>query len=274
MAGQHYDEMTLGYERRVSEHIRLGVRGIYRTQREAIEDAVDCDTGEYRLGNPGEGKLGCVPHVKREYNALEVTLRYAPQGCPGLLASYVLSRNYGNYTGLYNSDLDLDLVNSSPSLDNALSLRNATGLLPNDRTHVVKFAGAHPVGQGFTAGASLVWQSGTPLSEFGAVEPGGLPHRHISKRGTAGRTPSIWDLNLRLQYDLHAGRAGQESRIHPRFLVDLLHLGSQRKAVDYDQRHFFGMDAEGSLIDPNPTYGRATKYQPPMAIRLGLEVDF
>jgi len=54
----------------------------------------------------------------------------------------------------------------------------------------------------------------------------------------------------------------------------LLHVASQRKAVVYDQQHFFGLDENGTPADANPNYGRATRYQPPMAVRLGVEVDF
>lgn len=76
----------------------------------------------------------------------------------------------------------------------------------------------------------------------------------LQERGTAGRTPSIWDLNLRASYEpaMFAG-----DRWRPGFTLDLLHMGSQREAVNFDQIHCSNVDPEGNQIDPNPTYGRA-----------------
>lgn len=54
----------------------------------------------------------------------------------------------------------------------------------------------------------------------------------------------------------------------------MYHLFSGRKAVDYDQIHYFNKDDDGNQIDPNPNYGMATRYYPPTTARLGLEVTF
>jgi len=35
-----------------------------------------------------------------------------------------------------------------------------------------------------------------------------------------------------------------------------------------------GDDASGNQIAPNPTYGQVKLYQPPMSMRLGMEVNF
>jgi hypothetical protein len=274
MGGQYYDEVTAGYERLVMPDAKVGMRAIHRRLGASIEDGENPQTGVFWFGNPGEGPLRDFPHAMREYSAVEVSFQYAPIGQATLLASYVLSRSYGNYGGLYNADFAADFVNCTSSSDKVANMRNATGLLPNDRTHVFKLSAVYPPGRGLTAGASLTWQSGTPLSEFGAVEPGGLPGGHLRKRGTAGRTPSIWDLNLRFQCDLSGLGLTVGSTLKPRVTVDLLHVASQRKPVNYDQQHFYGIAEDGTPIDPNPNYGRPTRYQPPMAVRLGLEIGF
>jgi len=274
MQGQYYDEVTAGYERLVVPDAKVGLRAIHRRLGASIEDSQNPLTGKFWLGNAGKGPLADFPDVMRKYSALEVSFQYAPLGRASLLASYVLSRSYGNYGGLYNADFSYDFVNCTGSLDKVENMKNATGLLPNDRTHVLKLSGVYPTGHGVTAGASLTWESGTPLSEFGPVVPGGLFGGHLRKRGTAGRTPSIWDLNLRFQYEF----SGQALRIGdsftPRMTVDLLHVASQRRPVNYDQQHYFGMAEDGTPIDPNPFYGRPTRYQPPMAVRLGVELGF
>jgi hypothetical protein len=93
----------------------------------------------------------------------------------------------------------------------------------------------------------------------------------IRQGGTAGRTPSLWDLNLGASYTLPVPAT---SRWRPRLTLDVLHVGSPEKAANYDQVHYFNLDAGGNEIDPNPTYREPTAYQPAMAVRLGLEVSF
>jgi hypothetical protein len=116
-----------------------------------------------------------------------------------------------------------------------------------------------------------MWQSGTPLSELGAstMIPGWITF--LKQRGTAGRTPSIADLNLRVTYQI---RSVFRARIAPRLILDLFHIGSQRKPVMFDQWHYLGVDEFGNQIDPNPLYMHATSYFPPMSGRLGLEINF
>jgi len=94
----------------------------------------------------------------------------------------------------------------------------------------------------------------------------------LVERGSAGRTPSIWDLNLRLTHDL-PWSAGPLSR--GRLILDLLHVGSPREVVAVDQWHYTGLDPEtGEQTKPNLNYGAAIGHQPPMSARLGLELDF
>jgi len=49
---------------------------------------------------------------------------------------------------------------------------------------------------------------------------------------------------------------------------------SARRAVSFDQVHYYNKDADGNQVEPNPTYGMATRFQPPMALRFSFEVSF
>jgi hypothetical protein len=179
------------------------------------------------------------------------------------LASYVLSRNEGNYPGLFNSDYSLPFPNANASYDLLETLVDGTGLLPNDRTHAFKLYGSYRMDMGLEIGTSFFWTSGTPLNEFDGTL---YPWRTFAvPRGTAGRTEDIWDWNMRFAYDLSSLTS---SARRPRLIMDLFHIGSQRTPVSYDQVREY---EEGIA---NPTYGLPTRYQPPMTIRLGLEVDF
>ena len=184
------------------------------------------------------------------------------------MVSYVLSRNYGNYAGLF--DLGNSMVNQSPLPDLVEQIPNSDGLLPNDRTHIFKFSGAYTFTFGLTLGTAFIWESGTPLTNYGRFRNSGYSY-FISPRGSAGRTPSVWDLNFRLTYNL--GNL-LNSSLRPKIKLDLFHLFSQRTPVNYDQTHYYGQDANGQPSLPNSDFLNPTSYQPPFTARIGLEVEF
>ena len=216
--------------------------------------------------------MDAYPKVDREYAALELSFGRIRRTGINFLVSYVLSRNTGNYPGLFNSDFNYPLPNANGSFDHPEMLENGSGLLPNDRTHGFKSWGSYRFGFGLTAGASFFWMSGTPLSEFGACPTAPAPFQcFLQQRGTNGRMANLWDLNLRLTYE---PLGSSEARWQPRLTLDVFHIGNERTPVSYEQVHFFGRDEAGNQINPNPIYGLPTRYQPPMAVRLGLEVGF
>ncbi len=268
--GYYYDDYSLGYQRRIGDRHRAGVRAIYRTLGDAIEDGFVTATGTFAWGNPGRGALAAdFPRASRVYRALEFTFEGQPTPRSSYLASYVLSENRGNYTGLFNTDFEWTFPGANGTFDYPDTVSD--GLLPNDRTHVAKGAGFYRFDTGLTLGASVLWQSGTPLSEFGCSAYGYPNLKFLRPRGSAGRTPSIFDLSLRADYTFRRNSTG---RVKPRLILDVYHLFGGRKAVDYDQIHYFNVDGEGNQINPNPTYRMATRYYPPTTARLGLEVTF
>ncbi len=275
LTGQHFDEFTLGYEVKALGFLRIGVRGIHRVLREGIEDAEDPVTQRIVYGNPGRGSLQDYPRMRREYSALELSLQKFGSGPFHFFSSYVLSRNEGNYPGLYNSDRDQMRPNADlffNKLDAIVNyLPEFQGLLPNDRPHVFKFSGWVGFPFGLNAGVFIIWQSGTPLNEFGGLYPVEPWRILLEERGSVGRTPSIFDLNLRFTYDL----GGFISLLKTsRLVFDIFHVGSRRTAVEYDQVHYFNRDANGNQFNPNPNYGMATRFHPPMSLRLGFEIEF
>ncbi len=267
LQAQYYDEFSLGYERLIGWSIKASVQGVYRTLRQAIDDAYLADEDRWLLGNPGRGILSEWPKPQRHYTALILTIERSGDEHFNFLASYVLSRDYGNYEGLFDASYHSEFPNANSTFDNLSTSRtNTTGLVPNDRTHVFKFSGSYRFSFGLITGISFVAQSGTPLSELAYP---GYGVAYLSPRGTAGRTPAIWDLNARVMYEISLF-----SPLQPRIILDLFHIASQRKDVDIDQRKYFGFDENGNLIYPNPTYGQAYRYQSSMSIRLGMEINF
>jgi hypothetical protein len=280
LKGQHYDEFLLGYERSIGENWKVGVNGSHRVLREAIQDGFDSD-GASAFGNPGRDNLDNYPDAVRRYTALELTLGRSLGGRSQVHTSYVLSRSFGNYVGVFDGDTGVRNAHGGLAWNAHQTLVNAKGLLPNDRTHVFKLYGAHAFDFGLTAGGFFTAQSGTPLSEFGTYPAGG-GRVHLRERGTFGRSPWLWDLNLRFAYDLGKW-TGFGERSTQRLLLDVLHAFGQREAVNIDQLRFLASSAApgssyeevvANQIGPNPNYLKANAFQPPMTIRLGIETTF
>jgi hypothetical protein len=276
LEGQQYDEFTLGYEGAVASGLRAGVRGIARRLRWAVDDAFDPVSGTFQLGNPGRGNLGFTPRARRYYTALVLTLE-KPRGRRfDFLASYVLSRSSGNYPGLYDVQQGAQQTDPSPAPNTGLVFDypelypNSSGLLPNDRPHVLKFSGSYRFGAGITAGAAVAWESGTPRNEFGAAMAGVFYNVFLQPRGTVGRTPSLFDLNLRLAYALPEWKSG----MRPKLSLDLFHLTNARTTIRQDDIHYLTLDAAGNQATINPGYTRGLNFQPPMSARLGITLDF
>lgn len=268
--GDNFDEYTLGYERLLGSATRLTVRGLYRHLRSSYQWGYDFSRDPYFvLGTPGQGSFDFLPAPRRDYTALEVA---AEGGWRGVRyrASYVLSRTWGNYPGLYASDFSF----GNPGM-NAAQLfpeqaPNSSGLLPNDRTHVVKLSGVYTFGFGLEAGAILTAESGSPMNDFAASASGGTSYpTFLVLRGSVGRTPALWNVDLRVAYALPA-RRGPRSRI----VLDVLHVGNPRRTTQVDEMHFTTLDADGNPASPNPQYKQPIAYQAPMAARVGLELTF
>jgi hypothetical protein len=181
----------------------------------------------------------------------------------------VLSRTYGNHGGVFNLDEDQG-GQPNMSYDYPEKLVNAEGLLPQDRTHQLKLAASYRTGFGLTLGGRFLWLTGTPLSEMGTMRI--PPNRtFVTQRGTAGRMPSIWELDLRFSYDFGPLMHRQAPA---RLILDVFNLGNPREAVAFDQVLYFSLDEEGNPANFNPNYGEPTLFQLPASLRLGVEVGF
>ncbi|HEX9739184.1 MAG TPA: TonB-dependent receptor, partial [Ignavibacteriaceae bacterium] len=107
-----------------------------------VEDAFVLSENRFRTGNPGRGILSDFPRPERNYKALIFIIEKHYDEHFNFQASYVLSKDYGNYEGLFDAFDHWEFPNINWSFDDlSNSWINATGLVPNDRTHVFKFSG-------------------------------------------------------------------------------------------------------------------------------------
>ena len=265
LAVENFDEFTVGYDHLVGQTHRLTVRGIRRDLRSSFQFGFDASLPQlWVLGTPGKGSFAFLPPPRREYTALEVSVD-GTLGSLNYRASYVLSRTWGNYTGLYMSDFDVANPGANWTFFMPEQAANSTGLLPNDRPHVLKLTGAYRRGRALGMGAFLTIASGIPRNDFGTESQVQAFPVFLAPRGSVGRTPAVWDLNLRLTYELL--RPGP---VNARMVLDLLHVGSPRETLQVDERHYYAP----LRSSPNPDYLRPTAYQAPMMARVGMEVTF
>ncbi|MGQ0562480.1 MAG: hypothetical protein ACT443_11470 [Gemmatimonadota bacterium] len=63
--------------------------------------------------------------------------------------------------------------------------------------HVLKLLGSYKLPAGLTVGASALLASGVPLNRYGS-RPYWPYWSFVRPRGTAGRTPATWTLDVRV----------------------------------------------------------------------------
>ncbi|MGE5178374.1 MAG: TonB-dependent receptor [Bacteroidota bacterium] len=261
--GEYFDEWLLGYERALDRpRLRIGVHARYRSIGNVVEDAFSPAAGAFLLGNPGEGALAYLPRARQFYQSVELSVQRPVTRGLGFEASYVLSRTHGNYAGLM-------MGNAGTQFDFVETTVNGDGPLPVDRPHNFKLVGTYSAPFGVEFGAAFLWESGTPVSELGALA--GLPYTvFLSPRGSNGRTPSLRDLSLRLSYMV----PGASPRVREKLILDLFHVLGEHRAISLDERHFLAVDSSGNQTSENPNYLKPSLYQPPFSARLGAALEF
>jgi hypothetical protein len=249
------------------------------------------------------------PKPRRDYDGLTFSVRKNFSNRWQFQGSYTWSSLRGNYGGLVGGVNASQLApNVTTDFDLPSLLANSTGPLPGDSTHQVKAYGSYTfhLGSRFSlvpGGGVRAW-SGTPVNYMGAHPEYGPGYAYILPRGSAGRTPFLTqvDLGVRLQYVVVPPYA-------IRFSVDAFNLLNAQQATEVDQNWTYDTvqpavggqchshngasgsnpigkayvdcpdlaflkTLDGRSVTVNQNFGRATAYQPPLAIRFGLELTF
>ena len=223
----------------------------------------------------------------RNYNALVLTANKRLSHNFIVLASYTYSRTLGNYPGLFQASNGQIDPNISTQYDLRELLVNRDGPLPNDRPHNLKLTGAYniPLGDGgVTLGGTFDAISGRPIEVIGA-NPYGSNETFILPRGSGGRTPTIYSVDLRLAY----GRTFSKG-FRLDFTCDVFNVFNFHEVREVDDQYSFdyvGPIKNGTIADLknlknfnggqpnlNPNYGQPTAYQAPLTMRLGARVSF
>jgi hypothetical protein len=276
--GSFNKESIVGLQYELKPDLNVGARLIYRSLGRVIED-ISFDGGStYIVTNPDKWTDMWVPDALgrpwaqwrfprpvRIYKALELTAdkRFSNNWQMG--GSYVLSRLHGNFEGLFSNDNGQLDPNISSKYDIPSLLVNGYGLLPNDRTHVMHLYGSYSFPFGLDLSGNFALQSGTPISHYGADDAYGTNEGFAGQRGTAGRTPTTWTIDVGARYHFKLWKSDLG------FRVDVLNLTNNQKSTEVDQTY--------NVVDTSPVqtwryYGEETAHQRARRIRLAIQWTF
>jgi len=288
LRNQYLNEYLLGYEREVLPDLALGVKAIYRSYGEVIEDFLCRDDGTYCIGNPGRGIMQRVftldysqtypaPAPKRIYKAIEIDANKRFSNHWQALASYVYSKLDGNFDGLYSPFTNVGAdPNISAAYDyydfftNGSNLSKITnkGPLSNDHRHQFKLSGIYQSPWKLSIGLTTYYRSGTPLTRYGYSDIYGRYEFFLTERGAEGRTPDDYDADLHFGYPLTVGPATVN------LLLDVFNLLNTQRPILLDERWGF-QEADNSSPTPvNPDYLKPILRTLPRSLRLGVRVSF
>jgi hypothetical protein len=242
---------------------------------------------QYNLGTLQT--LKNAPAPERTYDAITLSLNQRFTKNWFARASYTYSRLIGNYEGLYQTETNYIAPNGNNAYDAPELYVNQHGALPNDRPHILHLDGfySHPIGKGrLTLGLSFSARSGQPRNYIGNLEPGtGYQFVMLLPRGSAGRTPTVTELNGKIAYGRPLG-----PRMNLEGFIDLFNIFNQQTAIITDDNYTFdaappivngttsdlkfAKNTAGQPIQKNPNFGQPLAYQTPFNARLGLRLTF
>jgi Carboxypeptidase regulatory-like domain/TonB dependent receptor/TonB-dependent Receptor Plug Domain len=245
------EEITVGFQRQLTDKYRLSTRYTYKNVLSAIEDAgVRNSAGSeaYVLGNPGSGLhleqlqgLGYTRSTtpKRRYDAVEVVLDRRLANNFYFNVNYTWSRLFGNYSGLASSD---EAGRTSPGVNRFFDLPHLgftalgekdDGPLATDRPHVFNAYGAYIYGwNGRNTNETTISffqaiQSGTPVTSTVGFYTTSI----FLRRGDLGRTPMLTQTDLSFS---HKYKFGRDNKYSMTFDVNLINAWDQDTIVGYN----------------------------------------
>jgi hypothetical protein len=270
------DSTSIGTEYQLGSEMVFGLHFVHNNLGRTIEDigAVDAQGNEtYIIGNPGEGLAEFqfpsgltpfgqpVPKPKRQYDAMEFTLSKRFSNNYFWSASYVVSRLYGNYSGIAASEeisTPTTGVSSATAQQQAGSISrpggnanrawdideifwdsrgnlDVLGRLPTDRPHVVKLYGSYLTPFGTQIGVNFYGGSGTPLTTY--VNTVNQTNAFVNGRGDMGRTDVLTRTDLLVSHELKVGSGNKRMRLE----LNLLNAFNQKTS-----RHQFNFLNRGA----------------------------
>ena len=265
------EEILAGVEWQATNEWVFGLRGIYRALGRVLEDTYITDLDNYAFFNPGDSVL--APEFapgKRYFRGIEVTGQKRLSDHWMLYASYMYSSLKGNFDGSFRAIGGFFARNPfiTDDFDYPEFQVNAYGRLTLDRPHQAKLQAAYVFPFGLTMSASAYYQSGVPLSRIGWWDAYIGPELFITPRGSEGRSPDTYEMDLQADYGLQLGPV----TVH--ILASLFNVLDRQEVIQVDQVWALQQDDNELPFPTNDLYGTGNQWQQPRTLRLGLRVSF
>ncbi|URX64162.1 TonB-dependent receptor [Luteibacter anthropi] len=215
------------------------------------------------------------PKYKRAYEALQLTAERNFDNTWYLKASYVWSHLRGNSEGGVDSSNGQADTGTTELFDYPEIMAGTNGYLPNDRKHTVKIYGAWQINNEWMVGANGVFQTGRPENCYGLNPIDGQVNGGygsgsylycdgmIVQRGSVGRTPSTWNIDLNASYKPTWARGVTLS-------ANVFNVFNKQHVTTINE---VGEDANGGSL-AGTTYKIPTGFQTPRYVQLSAEYDF
>jgi hypothetical protein len=192
--------------------------------------------------------LGAIPKAQRTFKGYELTLTKQLTNKLWFTFSYLHSKTEGNYRGRYFAESEERDPNQTEAFDVPALSVNTFGRLPQDRPNQFKLYGSYRATENLSLSGTVRNLSGTPTDAttdpFGGSTPF-LGPIYLLPRGSAGRTPSITNLDLGVAYDVRDSK-----RIKLTFMADVFNVLNEQKALRVDSQFLAAGLWRGAFYDP------------------------
>ena len=258
------DATNVGLEYQLNPTTAIGVNYVHNKLTRSIEDvgSLDASGNEvYFAANPGEGiatkmfvtgltQPFATPKPLRQYDALDFTISRRFSNNWFGSANLTISRLYGNYAGLANSD---EISTPTTGTSSATAQQQAgsiarpgtaagrawdldelawdskgnldvRGRLATDRPVVAKFYGSYRLPFGTQVGGFVYAGSGTPMSTV--VNTTNTIPVLVNGRGDMGRTPTLTRTDLLVSHEI-GSMGGRRVRLE----LNVINLFNQKTAT-------------------------------------------
>ncbi len=286
---QSQDEFVLGFQWQPAPDWALSARGVYRNLNRLLETCsyINPATGavDYIVMNPGyqwsplqdtwRGKIpdfAPFPKPERRYQALELVADKRFTNHWYLQASYTLSSLKGNTAAGYDRTYSELAPNASTEWDipSARWSQNRYGYLPTDRTHMVKLISGYQWDNGLLVAGSVRADSGRPINritDWPQNDPG-YGKLFVSPRGSAGRLPSTFTLNLHVEYTFKIKRSSLT------VFADVMNVLNDQYEFTVDETYYQPKAHWSDASVLNPSWGWTMKRTEPRAGAVGFRWSF
>jgi hypothetical protein len=217
------------------------------------------------------------PDLKRKYYSLDLYLEHQFNQQWYGRVDYTFSRSYGNSEGQLKSDIGQLDPSVTQDWDAPEIMQFTNGPLPNDRTHQLKAYGYFQATKEWLFGANLAVASGRPKNCIG-FDPVDAIHYDASyfecnfkpsPRGSKGRLPWTWSLDLNAEY--RPMWAGSNQPLA--FTANVFNLFSKQKELAVIEVGESSLDDSGKPVR-SVNYLRPVAFQSPRYFQFGVRYDF